>query len=458
MTDVQEALDRLVPEPATSPAWDAVLRDARPRSRSLALQLALATGIVALVALFVVAPWQGTERVGILDRALAAVGDGSVLHVVFRGEWGGSLVDLKTDQRTPVYGESEVWFDPSKDLVHKVSRLGGIVEHEELYERNKGDRELTTLWQDYRQSLERGTARVVGEDVVDGVPVYWIIVRSLMLPDVADNRKHEFAQQVAVSRETFKPIAMKYTRDRQAPPDGIEHILRFETVSIDEADFTKQQEPSLEGMPLRESREPIKLGQAVEVLGRKPYWLGHRHLGLPLAQVSRLDIAIGKRAARVLRGEEAVKAKRCLDLLRARARAGGPARRPNVCRSIRHSIESRGREVITRGPVRWMTTKEGVVLFYGTLGDDPTVYRTQSVPRFDKPYVSITQTTDPRPIVRGTPMKYVPPEGSIVVTARRFGYLVMDGMRISLEAPDEQALLAAARALTPLSAGSGGGG
>jgi hypothetical protein len=451
MTDVQEALDRLVPEPARSSAWEQVLRDARPRRRSLSVQLALATGIVALVALFVVAPWQGTERVGVLDRALAAVGDGPVLHVVFRGEWGGTLVDLKTDERKPVYGEGEVWFDPRRDLVHKISRLGGIVEHEELYERNKGDRELTTLWQDYRQALERGTARVVGDDVVDGVPVYWIIVRSLMLPDVADNKKHELAQQVAVSRETFKPIAMKYTRDRQAPPDGIERILRFETVSIDEADFTKQQVPSLEGMPLRESREPIKLEQAADVLGRKPYWLGHRHAGLPLAQVSRLEVAIGKRAERVLRGEEAVKAKRCLDLLRARARAGGPARRPNVCRSIRHSIESRGRDVITRGPVRWMTTRKGVVLFYGTVGDDPTVYGAQLVPRFDKRYVSITQTLEPGLMVLGTPMRYVPPEGSIVVTAKRFGYLLVDGMRISMQAPDEQALLAAARALTPLS-------
>ena len=457
MNDVQQALDRLVPKPARMSSWDAVLGDARPGGRSLALQVTVATGIAALVALFLVAPWQGSERVGILDRALAAVGDGPVLHVVFRGEWGGTLVDLKTDERKPVYGESEVWFDPSKDLVHKVSRFGGVVEHEELYERNQGDRELTTLWQDYRQALERGTARVVGEDVVDGVPVYWIIVRSLMLPDVADNKKHEFAQQVAASRETFKPIAMKYTRDRQTPPDGIEHILRFETVSTDEADFTKPQEPSLDGMAFREGREPIELDQATDVLGRKPYWLGHRHAGLSLAQVSRLEVATGTRAERVLRGEEAVKAKRCLNLLHARARAGGPVRRPQVCRALGHSIERRGRDVITRGPVRWMTTEKGVVLFYGTLGDDPTIYRTQSVPQFDKPYVSITQTTERDTMMRGTPMKYVPPEGSIVVTAKRFGYLVLGGMHISIQAPDEQALLAAARALTPLSGGSGAG-
>jgi hypothetical protein len=460
MKDVQETLDKLAPGPARMSDWAAVLREARPRRRSPVLQLAVATGIAGLAALFVVAPWKGSERVGVLDKALAAVGDGPVLHVVFRGEWGGTRIDLETGARTPVYGEREVWYDPKRDLVHQVSRLGGVVEHDSLYERNPKDAELTALWQQYRGALERGTARLVGQDVIDGVPVHWIIVRSQMLPDVADKKDHEWAQQVAVSQETYKPVAMRYTRDRKAPEGVTERILRYETVSTDEADFTKPQEPSLDGMAFREGHEPIELEQATDVLGRKPYWLGDRHAGLPLAQVSRLEVATGTRAERVLRGEEAVKAKRCLDLLHARARAGGPARRqrPQVCRSIRYSIESRGRDVITRGPVQWTSTKEGVVLFYGTLGDDPTLYRTQSVPQFDKPYVSITQATDPGVMVRGTPMGYVPPEGSIVVIAKRFGYLVLDGMHISMQAPDEQALLAAARALRPLSAGSGAGG
>lgn len=457
--DVKQTLERLTPETERLPNWDGVLSDARPsRVRWGTPRLVIVGAVVALAALLAVTPWREAERTGILDRALAAVGDGEVLHVVFRGEWGGTRIDLETGARTPVYGEREVWYDSKRDLVHQVSRLGGVVEHDSLYERNPKDEELTALWQQYRGALERGTARLVGQDVIDGIPVHWIIVRSEMLPDVADKKDHEWAQQVAVSQETYKPVAMRYTRDRKAPEGVTERILRYETVSTDEADFTKPQEPSLDGMAFREGHEPIELEQATDVLGRKPYWLGDRHAGLPLAQVSRLEVATGTRAERVLRGEEAVKAKRCLDLLDARARAGGPARRPQVCRSIRYSIESRGRDVITRGPVQWTTTKKGVVLFYGTLGDDPTLYRTQSVPQFDKPFVSITQTTDPGLMVRGTPMRYVPPEGSIVVTAKRFGYLVLDGMHISMQAPDEQALLAAARALTPLSAESGAGG
>ena len=285
MKDVQNALDRLTPEPTRSSEWDAVLRDARPRRRSLALQLALATGVAALAALFVAAPWQGGERVGILDRALAAVGDEPVLHIVLRGGWGGTRVDLETGERQPVYGEREFWFDSSRNLVHEIVRLGGVVENETLYKRNEGDRELTALWRDYRAALERGTARVIGEDVVDGVPVYWIIVRALMLPDMAEGKKFEFAQQVAISRETFKPVAMRYTRDREVREEGTERILRFETVSVDEADFTADPiSSSLDGLGFSQETKPLgRIAEARQVLGRTPFWLGPEFAGLPLS-------------------------------------------------------------------------------------------------------------------------------------------------------------------------------
>jgi hypothetical protein len=454
--DVKQALEQLTPETERLPQWDAVLRDARPsRARWAAPRLAIVGAVVALAALVAVAPWRENEPTGILDRALAAVGDGEVLHVVFRGEWGGTVVDLETGKRTPAYGESEVWYDPKRDLVHSISRFGGVVEHEELYERNPKDEELTTLWQDYRTALERGTARLVGDDVVDGVPVHWIIVRSQMLPDVADGKDHEWAQQVAVSRETYKPVAMRYTRDRKASEGVTQRILRYETVSLGEADFTKPKQPSLDGMAFSEGRGPIKLDQAADVLGGTPLWLGERHAGLPLAQVSKLEVATGSRERRVLRGEAAATARRCLEGIRAGVGRG--SRRPAACRRLRHGFQSCGKEICASGPVQWTTEHTGVVLFYGSLGDDPSIYRRQSVPQWDKPYVSITQTTDTGLIVRGAPMKYVPPEGSIVVTATRFGYLVVDGIHISINAPDESAVLAAARALRSVSDESGAG-
>jgi hypothetical protein len=449
--DVKEHLDELTAETERLPNWDAVLHDARPsRARWVAPRLAIVGMVVAIAALVAVAPWRADEPTGLLDRALAAAGDGEVLHVVFRGEWGGTVVDLETGKRTPAYGETEIWYEPERDLVHSVSRFGGVVEHDEVYERNPEDKELTTLWQDYRAALERGTARLAGEDMVDGVPVQWVIVRSQMLPDVSDGKDHELAQQVAVSKETYKPVAMRYTRDGWAPE--MQRILRYETVSVDEADFTKSAQPSLDGMAFRGGKTPISLGQAADALGRAPLWLGDRHAGLPLAQVSRIELATGHRPQRVLRGEAAATARRCLAGLRAgiRARRGTLRGRPEACRAMRHGFQTCGKDICTSGPVQWKTEHTGVELFYGTLGDDPTIYRTQSVPQMDKPHVSITQRTDPRLMLPGVPMKYRPPEGSVLITATRSGYLVVDGIYISISAKDEGAVLAAARALRPL--------
>lgn len=457
MKDVQNALDRLTPEPTRSSEWDAVLRDARPRRRSLALQLALATGVAALAALFVAAPWQGGERVGILDRALAAVGDGPVLHVVFRGGWGGTRVDLATGERQPVYGEREVWFDPSRNLVHLISRAGGVVENETLYKRNEGDRpdELTALWRNYRAALERGTARVIGEDVVDGVPVYWIIVRALMLPDIADGKKFEFAQQVAISRETFKPVAMRYTRDREVREEGTERILRFETVSVDEADFTADPSLSPDGLAFSQETKPLgRIAEAAEVLGRTPFWLGPEFGGLPLAQAAKEFSATGRSEKTLITGRRAEEIRRCIDLMR-----DNPKRR--ACRRRLHGIMVLNDKVYEVGRMQFGPQHTGLSFFYGTLGDNPTTFKKDTARLYSKPHVTVTQTTDREVNTFGPRFKYLPPEGSVVLVPATSGYLVHDGVYVTITASSEDLVLQAARALRPMtsaSAGSGAGG
>ena len=453
MKDVQETLDRLVPRPARASDWDAVLRDARRPRRPLLLQLAAATVVAGLAVLFLVAPWKGSERIGILDRALAAAGDGPVLHVVFRGGWGGTLVDLKTDERAPVYGEREVWFDPGRNLVHEILRFGGVIESEELYERNEGDRELTSLWRDYRPALENGTARVVGEDVVDGIPVYWIIVRALMLPDVADHKKHEFAQQVAISRKTYKPVAMKYTRDRQPPPDGIEHILRFETVSPEEADFTSAPEKSLDGVAVMAGSDPIDISQAGEVLGQTPFWLGREFAGLPLAQAQMAFSTTGRRELIRVTGARATEIRECLRRRAIRLRAS------NLC--PHRGAELRGEDVYVRGPVKWGSRHTGLTLFYGSVGDDPTTFKKEdAMPLYEGPNVILDERTQPVLDRFGlASLRYRPPAGSVLLMSGPSGHLVRNGVYISIRAASEKDVLDAARALRPMpSGGSGAGG
>ena len=443
MKDIQQALDRLVPEPAQMSSWDTVLRDARPRRRSLVLQLTAATGIAALVALFVVAPWQGSERVGILDRALAAAGDGPVLHVVFRGGWNGTLVDLKSGDRKALYGEREVWYDPSRDLVHYVSRFGGVVEHEEQFQRRPADRELKALWQQYRTALDDGTARVIDEDVVGGVPVYWVMVWRQMLPDVEDHKLHEFAQQVAISRESFKPVAMKYTRDRHTDPREIEHILRYETVSVGEADFTSPPDAALEGQAMSMGSRPLPIERASEVLGRAPEWLGETFAGLPLVHTEMAFSATGNSQETLITGERAEEFRRC-----ALLPPDDAARR--TCRKRFHRFQIRNDRVYELGRVQFGPEHRGVTFFYGTLGDNPTTFKKDTAPLWEKPHVVITETTDPDLITRGARTKYEPPVGSLMLMFGTSGYLIRDGLYVTILADSEQLILDAARALEPM--------
>ena len=451
MRDVQERLDRLVPEPMHISDWEAVLRDARPRRRSLALQLAAATTLAGLAALFVAAPWNGSERVGVLERALAAAGDGPVLHVVFRSS-GGIVVDLKTGERKPLYGEREVWFDPGRDLVRQIYRFGGVVEGDELYERNKGDRELTALWRDYRPALEAGTARVIGEDVVGGVPVYWIIVRALLLPDVADHKNHELAQQVAVSRETFKPVAMRYTRDRHALENETDHILRFETIPLDEADFSSAPGKSLNGVAMMAGSEPIDISQASKVLGHTPFWLGPEFAGLPLGQAQKAFSASGRREQTLVTGERAAEIRRCLSKRRARARHLG-------CPAHMKSVEIRHGKVYESGPVHFGPQQTGLTLFYGKIGDEPSTFKKEdSSPLYSEPNIVLTEKAKRDLLLLGFgPMAYLPPEGSVLLLPGTSGYLpgtsgylVRDGVFISIRATGDELVLSAARALRPM--------
>jgi hypothetical protein len=443
MKDVQQALDRLVPEPTRMSAWDSVLRDARPRRRSHSLQLAVATGVVALVALFVVAPWQGSERVGILDRALAAAGDGPVLHVVFRGGWSGTLVDLKTGERRPLYGDREVWYDPARDLVHYISRFDGVVQNEEQYQRKPADRELKALWQQYRSALDKGTARVIDEDVVGGVPVYWVMVWRLMLPDVEDHKLHEFAQQVAISRESFEPVAMKYTRDRRALPGEIEHILRYETVSVSEADFTSPPGSSLDGQAMSMGRRPMPIEQASKILGRAPEWLGETFAGLPLAQTEMAFSATGRQQRTLVTGERAEEIRRCLLLP-----PDDPVR--GTCRKRFGRIEISNDRVYEVGGVKFGPEHRGVTFFYGTLGDDPSTFKKDTAALWTKPHVVITQTTDRDLITRGATTNYEPPAGSLMLMPGPSGYLIRDGLYVTILADSDKLILDAARALEPM--------
>jgi hypothetical protein len=413
MQDVKELIERVEPVSDTGGDWEAVLRDAGVRRRPALLRplAGVAAAAAAIFALALFEPWEG-ENPTFLERALAAVDDGPVLHTLLRGEWGGTLVDLESGDRSPVYGENEIWYDPDRGLVHTITRHGGVVEDELVYEPKEPPADLAALGRRYRDALEGKSARITGEDIIDGERVSWITIRSERLPDVADDKLHEWTQQVAVSHETYKPVALRETRDGKPGPMTGRRVLELDMLPAGDGDFTGPRKSGLEGLSF--AYQPfggdLTLAQAEEVLERRPLWSGPRLADLELARIGLTETRT----------------------YRARV------------------IQKEGVTQVT-GPRQEVDSARGIVLFYGTLGDNPGTYREDPGPRWDEPHVAIRESVD-RPIgVAGVGTRFVPPDGSVLVGAGgRTGFLRSDGMYVSIEAPSEELMLAAARALEPM--------
>jgi hypothetical protein len=442
MQDVKELIEQMEPAPDERGDWNAVVREAGRHRRPVLLRsiAGIAVAAAALFALVLAQPWQGDSPT-FLERALAAVDDGPVLHVVLRGEWGGTLVDLETGDREPVYGENEIWYDFERDRMHSVTRLGGVVEYEELSEPREPVADVAALGREYRQSLENGTARIAGEGSVDGEPVAWIVIRDENLPDSADGKLHRWAEEIAVSRESYEPVALRQTRDGAPGPGTLQRVQELEMLPSGQGDFSASKDLDPNGMVFMEGREPISFEEAADVLGDTPLWLGREHDGLPLAAAFRTSRKMGRQEPIRITGELEQKALACSKF---RGEAAG-----SCFRALgRHPLEVRPDGVFTRGETVWEREDVGLQFFYGTVGDEPSTYRQEDdVPLIDRPYVTIGESTHLSPLRRGV-SRYVPPQGSLFIAAGgHMGAVAVDGVYVSIQASSEELMLSAARAL-----------
>ena len=279
MTDVAELLDTLVPPYEGTGDWNRVLRDADIERhplrtpRRISLRVAAAVVLVAAIA-GLVAFWPAT-RTGpsVLDRALAATGDGEVLHLVYESGLPRTLVDLETGERTELRADHEVWFDPQAGL-REIQRFEGVVQFDVSLSAGEVSAHAsaiyTSLGAGYRQALESGAADVIGEEVVDGTPVYWIRI--------------EDGHDVAVSRETFEPVFVRIT---QGEPPALDRIVSYETVEAGSAPLEARSTDPAAAPPAEHGSE-VALDDAAALLGRDAVWAGASLHGFPLVSVREL--------------------------------------------------------------------------------------------------------------------------------------------------------------------------
>ena len=283
---MRELLELAVP-PYEGPAgrWNDVVHEAgavRRRRRAWVLRPVAGLGVVALVA--VVAWALSGAPPSTLDRALAATGDGHVLHLVFESDLPRTVVNLRTGERTEMRGRHDVWFDPAAGVRETEtfegavqwdvsSDVAGIHEHQrEIY---------TSLGAGYREALRSGKAKVVGEGDVAGQAVVWIRI-------TPGGRAHD----VAVSRKTYEPV---YLRIRGA---GGTRILAYETLSSAPLQ-AKSLPPS---RPVGKPGGATTLRAAADTFGHPPVWAGEAFDGLRLTEVRSLDLDGDVRGVSLLYG------------------------------------------------------------------------------------------------------------------------------------------------------------
>jgi hypothetical protein len=289
VSDLRQRLDRLVPVLHREGEWERVVADAgRSRTKRLSLVLPFVAAAAAVAILALAWPFGSERSRGVLDRALAAIGEGPVLHIVYRGEWGPTRVDLSSGDVTAVVAESEVWYDPKRGVNH-IDRLDGEIQREHLTPvRELSVRQVeqyVALADNYQAALQAGKARVVAPGRVGDREVWWIRTRSEWLPDSSDGRNHLFAEEVAVDRETYEPVYARSTRDGRAPPGVGAAIVKLERLEAGSGDFEvdKSTRSGVGFMLGAGYGRLLERGEFSTAVGGTAFWLGPSFDGKPLA-------------------------------------------------------------------------------------------------------------------------------------------------------------------------------
>jgi hypothetical protein len=376
--ELQQAVERTVPSfRGRTGDWDAVLEAVHaqetPRLRDWRWPSALALAAVLALVLF----WPDGRNDGrVLERALAAVDGGPVIHLVLRSGMR-DFYDLERGEfrRVPVI--HELWYDAQRGM-HDVESVDGEIGRDILSPpgRSEVDRQFVGLAAAYRKALRERNASVGERGALDGKQVYWIMFR-VRYPEVG-MATYDHEHEVAVDAKTFEPVSWRV--------DGGAgyRILRWQNLPRGQGDFSaKRTDGGVDGelwygVTRVGFRKPAEARNAFE----GALWLGETFADLPLAFIRELRYETGK----------------------------------------------------TGAPLRSLP---GLELCYGS-GEPCGVFA--------------TETTEPHSMAgRGHGWELTPPPGTLAFADRgTFGYLVRDGLYVTLEGRSREELIKAAEALTPI--------
>jgi len=329
-----ELIELLSGEPELLAFADAIV-STRPAStirRRRAWRLAALAAAVAVlgaaVSVALTLPW--SERARLVDRALAAVGEKPVLHVVIArpADAPGFLVAIDSGRPIERTERTEIWFDQGRDLRKTVTMLDGSVLDATLETDEGGFSRsgpiITCAWiaahpveatkmrvscnlngdngtvprkiperpptleealsgfvDRYQSALASGRAHEVGRGRLDGREVIWL--------ELLDNSTPPLTEKVAVDATTYKPVLVEYGRAGGASF----RVLTAETVPFDATLFTRPTRIVGQTGGSTISSTDVTPQQAAAALGGTAAWLGPTWQNYRLVETKRQELAIG---------------------------------------------------------------------------------------------------------------------------------------------------------------------
>jgi hypothetical protein len=286
-----EVVELLRNEPELLALADAVSStQAVPRRRvRLGRLISIAAAVAVAFVALQVSPWRGDG--GLVDRALAAVGAGPVVHFVIETQTPGvTTVEIASGRAEPVTLRVEQWFDSERLLRHTVTYRNGLMTSD-ILERPGGGETSTgpvkvlpgfeprlepalDFVSGYRDALGAGRATEVDGADVDGRSVRWLQFQSSRVLEL-----------VAVDRESFKPLLIR--RGDVKGRGAVEwRIAMIDAVSREEADFRsprREATTAFAGEVLE--RRPISVAEAAIALGGRALTAGQSLSGLRLGSI-----------------------------------------------------------------------------------------------------------------------------------------------------------------------------
>jgi len=283
-----------------------------PRRRLFVVALVAA----AIAVILAVLPMRQSSP-SLVGQALAAIGSGSVLHIVGEMPTGRQLLDLRSDQTKPVMQREEIWFDESRGVRRDVTRIGGTIIDDTFQSKEGGftphgiiydctwiaahptaatkarvscnlsgdngttphsvprpkptlDPGLAGFADSYRSALASGAAHEGGSGVIEGQAVDWLVFDT-----------KQGSERVALDAATHKPILIN-------GPNALK--LRVTTIEAIDSAGGHFQKPTPDETPLRPSfgratdQQTLPLSGAAIAAGyRDAVWAGSSVGGLPLA-------------------------------------------------------------------------------------------------------------------------------------------------------------------------------